>query len=82
MNECVSFVEVGNALQRCLGVNPPLLVPGQGREMCADASRLAEVYGVMLFEKQQVTPLASLTEAQRAAFQRWCVEQPGRAGGD
>jgi hypothetical protein len=66
MEVLISFAEVQAALQRCLAANPPVNVT-----LCRDASLLADVFGEMLFFREQERSLAPFSEDHRAAFARW-----------
>lgn len=65
----VQIQEIQAAIQRCMDQQPP---EQPAYRLSKDASRLAEVYGVMIGSRQEAVALASLTDVQREALARWC----------
>lgn len=56
------------ALARCMTAHPP---KGQELKLHRDASLMADVFGVLIYEKAHLCDLAGLEDRHREAIQRW-----------
>lgn len=66
-SESVTIRDVQAALTACLAAHPPV-----DQRLHREASRLADLYGVMVFEHQASAMLASLEPDLHDLLNKWC----------
>lgn len=64
--ESITLVELQMALDACLAASP-----AQGEDLHFEASRLADLYGPMLFKNQNSVLIASLELDLQAVLKKW-----------
>ena len=70
----LDMTNVTNALNRAMHAQP-----GDGISLSADASQMATVYALMMFDHLTEWPVDKLTEKQRLAFEKYVYASGGSA---
>ena len=63
------------ALDRCMTVHPPA---GLDRQLHVDASSLAGLWGLMLYERATEVPIDSVSDKVLLAYRRWSGDDPAQ----
>ena len=73
--DALSLDSLQAALERCMTVHPPA---GLDRQLHADASSLAGLWGLMLYERATEVPIDSVSDKVRLAYRRWSGDESTR----
>lgn len=71
MAATITREQIAAALERCCNANP---ASGPGHKLHPDASRMADLFGVMLHRRQQAVELEAVELDIQAAIDRWSVD--------
>ena len=81
MEDVITFEALQAALARCMVLNPP---EGMERRLHPDANRLADLFGLMIYERVQCVPRERVAADILEIFARWQGPMPAevaKAGG-